>query len=169
MTIIFRVLKAGLAARRKDERRENLWKIEKANTFERGMGGGDKTILLWHRFMSQAGTNNDFEIYKHDRFSQVRVYIGNKLNIAPFRPKFSGFFPHISPSRSRSLSLSLFFLSPSHSLAHTHTRTLSLICSFARSLVRSLSFHEFNYVRTLHYIYTQGYAFHKSYSTITVI
>lgn len=144
MTIIFRVLKAGLAARRKDERRENLWKIGKANTFERGIGGmrggggeGDKTILLWHRFMSQAGTNNDFEIYKHDRFSQVRVYIGNKLNIAPFRPKFSGFFRISLPLVH---ALSLFFSLPlARSLAHTHTHTHtlslshSLVCSLARS------------------------------------
>lgn len=119
--------------------------------------------------MSQAGTNNDFEIYKHDRFSQVRVYIGNKLNIAPFRPKFSGFF-RISLPLVHALSL---FFSPSRSLArshtHTHAHTLSLSHSLVCSLARSLSFHKFNYVRTLHYIYTQGYAFHKSYSTITVI
>jgi len=28
-----------------------------------------KKISIWHRFMSQAGTNNDFEIYKHDRLA----------------------------------------------------------------------------------------------------
>lgn len=30
---------------------------------------GDKRNPVWHRFMSQAGTNNDFEIYKHDRLA----------------------------------------------------------------------------------------------------
>lgn len=29
----------------------------------------DKRIPVWHRFMSQAGTNNDFEIYKHGRLA----------------------------------------------------------------------------------------------------
>lgn len=33
------------------------------------MMGEEKRIAVWHRFMSQAGTNNDFEIYKHGRFA----------------------------------------------------------------------------------------------------
>lgn len=34
-----------------------------------GRDEGDKIIPIWHRFMSQAGTNNDFEIYKHGRLA----------------------------------------------------------------------------------------------------
>jgi len=46
-----------------------------------------KKISIWHRFMSQAGTNNDFEIYKHDRlavhFASVCVcmYVSGKKSI----------------------------------------------------------------------------------------
>jgi hypothetical protein len=53
----------------RNERKKNDGDIVGVKNDNERRNVGDKRIPVWHRFMSQAGTNNDFEIYKHDRFA----------------------------------------------------------------------------------------------------